>query len=263
MTGITDQGTPTGRTDLAAMLDAREAVARRFVELLRDLDEADGERPVPGLSWTIGDTAAHMLTVLRRGTGDNRRADSLAGLAELNELGLEEVETRSPGRLAELIEVEAETLGTLLGGLDPEQASGIEVELHAGVRADLPSALSYILCDLLAHGYDIATAADRPWDIDAAHAALDLHAMFPLLEPWLIEAVREGPKQRLVISFPGETEAILVEAGDRSYRAQDVDRSGAAEAHEVDPVDTFLALCGRREAQHAVVAQLASWFQPV
>ena len=248
--------------EYSAMVDALDLSVREFVALLSELDESDGEIPVPGLRWTIGETAAHMLTIIRRGTGDDRRADSIAGLAELNEQALHEIDTRSPSRLAELIRAEGETLVTMLGGLSQDQAAGVQVQLHAGLRADLPSALSYILCDLVAHGYDISVAANLRWDIDPAHAALDLHAIVPLLDPWLDEQVREGSRNRLAITFPGDDIAIVVEAGRGGYDAYTAARADVDDVAEVDSVDAFLALSGRRESHDTAVQLLASWFRP-
>jgi uncharacterized protein (TIGR03083 family) len=248
--------------EYAAVVDALDVSVRQFADLLDGLDEPDGERPVPGLRWSVGETAAHMLTILRRGTGDDRRADTIPGLAELNEQALAEVDTRSPAQLAELVRTEGETLVAILGGLSQDQAAGVEVQLHAGLRADLPSALSYILCDLLAHGHDISAAVNLRWDINPTHAALDLHAMVPLLEPWLVETVREGPRKRLAISFPGDDVAIVVETGEGRYRAHNADSADADGVSEVDPIETFLALSGRRESPHTAVRLLASWFQP-
>ena len=258
----TNGTTDIGQTDLAEMIEALDTSARRLVGLLTELDESDGDRPVPGLEWSVADTAAHMLTVLRRGTGDNRRSDTLTGLAELNDEALGEIDTRSLSQLAELIQSEAETLVTILGGLSQEQAVGLEVQLHAGLRADLPSALSYILCDLLAHGYDIAVGSGVDWPIDASRAAFDLHAMVPLLGPWVVDAVRTGPPARMAFSFPGDDIALVVEAGEGRYCARRVARADLDDVVEVDPVESFLAMSGRGDSHHPAVQQIASWFRP-
>lgn len=248
---------------IAEMAQALDDGASRFVDLLRRLDDSDGGRPVPTMTWTVAETAAHMLAILRRGTGDSRRATSLAGLAEMNDLNLAEIETRSLRELADLIAAEASRLGKILGRFDQEQAVGFVVDLHAGVRADLPSALSYIVCDLMAHGVDIAQATGLSIEVDPAHAALDMHAILPLLTPWVVDDALAGPAQGLAVTFPGDGVASVVSVGEGSYRAERVERSAVPGAHEVDPVEAFLAVCRRGPAIDPAVATLAGWYQPI
>jgi uncharacterized protein (TIGR03083 family) len=259
---------PTGfakaeRISFDAMLEALQVAGDRFVALLRQLGTDDGDRPVPDLTWTVGDTAAHMLTIVRRGTGDNRRADSLAGLAELNEQGLTEVDTRVPGEIADRLAHEHATLMRMLRGFAPDRADTTVIRLHAGVHTNISSGLSYILFDFLAHGHDIARATDRPWEIDAPYAALTLHACLPILEPWVEDTTMAGHAQRQALTFPGDPDAMIVEVGDRRYRAQSQSRDEVGDAHEVDPVTTFLALAGRRPATEPASGRLASWFRSI
>jgi uncharacterized protein (TIGR03083 family) len=252
------------RINFGAMADAVHTVGDQFTDLLRGLDDDDASRPVPGLTWTVGDTAAHMLTIVRRATGDRRRADSLAGLADLNEQCLGEIETRHPHELANALTDENSTLTALLGALNTDTATSMTVKLHAGVRTDVPSGLSYVLFDFLAHGHDIAIATHRAWPIDPAHAALDLHACLPVFEPWVQHSVRTGPAQRTAVTFPGDADAIVIEVGAGTYHAQNHRRTDAAEdVSEVDPTEALLGLARRTTASSPVVQRLVSWFEPI
>lgn len=246
----------------AMVRGARDAGAQ-FVQLLRALDSDDGAKPVPGLTWTAAETAVHMLTIVRRGTDDMRRSDTMPGLAVLNEQCVAEVETRDVHVVADLIEHE---LGRLLRGLermDGATAAELPFPLHAGVTANVPSALSYMLFDFLAHGLDVARAAGRDWTIDPAPAALVLHASVPLLEPWVKASALSGPTQRVAVSFPGDGDALVVEVGGGRYRAQNEARADAGDVEEIDSVEAFLAVAGRAPAQSPAVERLAALFEPI
>lgn len=254
------------RADGIRLDDMKAAIGRtgtRFVALLRELEPADAHRPVPNMTWTVGETAAHMLVILRRGTGDPRRSETLTGLAELNQATLEEIEPRDPAELADLIEDRVARLLAGLDGLTDDTARDFVVTLHAGVRADLTSAISYILCDLIGHGHDIAVATGRTWTIDPADAALDLHACIPLLVPWVKDDARLGSAQRTAVAFAADDDALLVDVGDGGFRANNVPRAEAPYAAVVDPVETFLAVCGRGSTADPTVARLAAIFEPI
>lgn len=247
--------------DFDAMVRAVREAGAQFVSLLKELAPADGATAVPGLEWTVAETAVHMLTIVRRGTGDMRRSDSLPGLAALNDQCIDEVETRDPAEIAASLEREVERLTRGLARVDAKTAESMAVVLHAGVTSNLPSALSYVLFDFLVHGLDIARATQHDWSIDPAQAALGLHACLPLLAPWVKDAVRSGPAQRLAMSFPGDEDAIVLHVGEGAYVAKNEARR--ADADELDPVHVLLAISGRAPSQSPTVARLADWFEPI
>jgi len=251
------------RIDYETIVNAVDAAGDRFVALLRSLSPEDGAKKVPDMTWTVSETAAHMLNIVNRGLGDRRRADSVAGLAVLNDKCVAEVDTRAPTEIAERIETDKTTLLGLLRGQSAERAQSVAFPLHAGVRTDIPSALSYMLFDFVGHGLDIARATGREWSVDASDAALILHASLPLLGPWATEAVMSGTPQRAALTFPGDADAIVLEVGGGSYAAQNHERAEVSYAVEVDAVEAFLAIAGRAEASSSAAARLASWFIPI
>lgn len=251
------------RLDFHAMVEAIDQAGDRFIAQLYALDPEDGDRKVPGLTWTVAEVAAHMLNIVNRGLGDRRRSDSIPGLAELNDRCVGEVDTRVPMEIADRLTQDKSRLMSLLRALTPEKAESTTFPLHAGLVTNIPSALSYMLFDFLAHGLDVARGAQRPWEIPPSHAALVLHASLPVLGPWAEESAVAGPAERLAVSFPGDRDAIVVEVGDGSYLAKNRSRDEVNDIAEVDPVETFLAVAGRAPATDPLAARLAGWFVPI
>ena len=251
------------RIDYAAMGAAVGSAGGSFAALVACLSENDAATKVPDLTWTVADTAAHMLVILRRGTGDRRRADYLAGLAELNDATVEEIPTRRPDELAQLLAAEVSALTSMLGMIDAATADDLHLKLHAGVHTNVTSGLSYILFDLLVHGYDIAAATSRPWTIDPQFAALDLHAALPIFEPWAKRELVSGNARRVAITFPGDPLATVVDIGGGAYVAQNHPVAEVEGADDVDPVEALLAVAGRIPPTSEPLERLASLYEPI
>lgn len=250
---------------LADMVPAIVGTGERFVGLLRELEPEDGDRPVPGMTWTVAETATHMLTILRRGDGDPSRSDTLEGLARLNDLQIAEVEERDLRKLADLIEGHVHVLrrigssGRVLWAL--RIGRWINIPLHMGVWADMPTGSSYLLFDLLGHGDDMARATGRSWNIEPDHAALVLRSSLPALGPWVSPDALDGPREQTTFTFPNTDYALDVEIGDGGYEVHPTASERATV--EVDPVDTFLAVAGRREPATEDIARIAGWYHPI
>lgn len=246
------------------MVPAVAGTGEQFVGLLRDLEPEDGGRPVPGMAWTVAETATHMLTILRRAQ-DPRRSDTLDGLAQLNALQITEIEERELRSLADLIEGHVHVIrrigsaGRVLSAL--RIGRWINFPLHVGLWADVPTASSYVLFDLLAHGDDIARATGRPWTIAPDCAALVLRSSLPALLPWVSPEALDGPRDHTTFTFPDADDAFAVGLGDGDYTVQPVARRHATV--ELDPVDLFLAIAGRREPATDTIARISAWYQPI
>lgn len=242
----------------AQIVDEIAAAGAEFVDLLRSLPGHGGATPVPHLDWTVAETAAHMVSVLRRALGDSRRARSLPELAELNAVGVDEVAERGLARLADLME---DDLAAVAGVL-PIPPDNFVVDLHAGLRADLTTGASYILADLQVHAWDIAVAAGRPWTIDPDRARTTVLTVFPAAGPWLKPAVRTGPPRAVALALGDGADPLVVEAGRFRYS---VSRRvpGDVAVVDADPADVILAFPGRVQSANPAVAELCGWFLPI
>jgi len=272
MGNVTQDIVRADRVSYADMVEAIDSVGNAFISQLCVLHPNDGERPVPQLEWTVAETAVHMLTIVRRGLGDRRRSETIPGLAVLNDECIAEVGTRVPLEIADALTEDKARLIRILRGQTAEFARERSFPLHAGLLTDIPTALSYMLFDFLAHGLDIARGIGQEWQIRPEDAALALRACLPALGPWAKEEVVNGPAQEIALSFPGDGDPLVIQVGDGSYAAQsygitssDNPPEMAVEvvSIEVDPVDAFLAVAGRASTRDPHVARLAGWFDPI
>jgi hypothetical protein len=169
---------------MTAALAAQERVADRFSALLRTAP--DGTRRVPHLNWTVGETGAHVLCSLRRypemlagaSTGWAGLSDSEAENARL----LAEIPEREPKEIADAIDVAALMFREAFASYLEDDATW-----HAGLRIPPASMVGILVGDMLIHGWDIATAIERPWLIDAPDASLAFAATI-LVGPHFVDA---------------------------------------------------------------------------
>lgn len=247
--------------DIADMGHAIQIAGDSFVDLLKTLDRSDGETQVPSLSWTVKETAAHMLSVLRRGLGDRRRADSVQGLRDLNDETVQELANLDVAEIALAMEADLDRYIPMLLQTPQDTAEAVVVKLHSHLKTDVPTALSYQLVDFLVHAFDIASALDRPWEIAPNLAVLGLRSCLPALGPWVTDKVLNGPELSLRFSFPDADFSAVVRTGQGAYSVSPASKSDSDP--QVDPVEVLLAVCGRRTPTGPLVAQLAAWFEPI
>jgi uncharacterized protein (TIGR03083 family) len=163
---------------------------------------------VPGLTWTVGQTAAHVIGDMRQYTEALARHlnGDRAGLSipdgsparvrtAVNDRHLIDVAERDPRRLADMLE---ETAASYLAAASAVGTSGGVPILTADGLVLEPAVMTCLLLgEQLVHGLDIARAANRPWRIGRDDALLVIPAVLSLAPQYL----RPSRTKDLNISF--------------------------------------------------------------
>jgi hypothetical protein len=238
------------RSHHAAVAAFREAVDRNA-----RLWRADGaaDAPVPGLSWTAGETAAHMIGDLRDTTealavharGEaahtpDRSGSQTQASAAANARHLTLVRERNLPRLAELLEEAADAYLRVVTAL----TSALEnqpIPTPSGLVVAPPTMTSLLLGEQLIHGLDIARATRVEWSISRRDALLVIPGVLVVAPQYLIPTrnlhvsyelrMRGGPRYRMAIDDGSAVITAAVGKADCTISA--------------DPV-AFLLLCYER-----------------
>lgn len=192
-----------------AAVETRTALAQavgRSAALWRSID--DPGAPVPGLAWTAGETAAHVVADMREyadaltghRSGDRTAVDipaeSPARLrTAVNDGHLRDVGERDLHRLADMLEETAPRYLSAAAAIDPAEHPSIVTADSLVLEPALMTCL--LLGEQLIHGLDIARAARRHWDIDRDDALRVIPAALALAPNYL----RPSRVQGLSISF--------------------------------------------------------------
>ncbi|HZP30511.1 MAG TPA: maleylpyruvate isomerase N-terminal domain-containing protein [Acidimicrobiia bacterium] len=240
------------------VMAALRGASRRFCDLVESLDPADAARPVEGLDWNVGDTVAHVLTVVRRGFADLRRSDRAEATAALNALCLEETPERDPQVLGELLRRD---LHTALDVVFPAIPDDRVFPFHGGVSTTMTPALRVVLGEFVVHGFDVARAVDRPWPVAGDEARLLVPG--ELLGAWLRPEAADGAFEiRIAGAAP-----LLLTIRARRLSTGCVPPAGSAGAADVavialDPAEFVLGFYGRVPVADPGLLALRSRFLP-
>jgi uncharacterized protein (TIGR03083 family) len=209
---------------------ALRGAAERTAALLREV--SDPSLPVPGLDWTAGEAAAHLVTELELWTGlvageltaRDRIGEEAAAAPPsrqsevVNARELADFPERDPARLADLLVPAAERFLAAAA----RRSSGAPVVGTNGVAMTAHTMTSTLLGEQLVHGLDIARAAKLPWHIAREDALLVLDGVMAMLPDYVDHhraagrsiryelCFRGGPRYRLVID---NGTAAITEAG--------------------------------------------------
>ena len=250
--------------DLAGeLLDAIDRAGGQVTDLLRSAAPGDADRRLPGSSWTVGDTAAH----LADGTGSyvdylNGSTESWADLSDLpggslaasNARHLAEVADRDLGSLADAIDARLAEVAVAAGALDADD----RVFWH-GLDVPLATFLAAGLGELLVHGLDLAKVLERPWPIPPGEAAMVAEGLVPLLHLLVAEEAAKGVRVTYELRLRGGGTATL------AFRDGALDaRMGPAPDADcrvsADPVAFLLVAYGRRSQwSAAATGKLLAW----
>jgi hypothetical protein len=246
------------RADAHARAALADAVARS-AQLWRSV--ADSAAPVPGLAWTAGQTAAHMVADMREYTealtrhvnGDDAAINIPDGSpararTAVNDRHLIDVSERDLRRLADMLEETATRYLAVASAIDTSER--VEILTADGLVLEPAVMTCLLLGEQLVHGLDIARAAHRSWSIGREDALLVIPAVLSLAPKYL----RPSRTKNLNISFE-----IRMRGGCR-YRMAIANGTGVVTAAgekadcviTADPV-AFLLVGGGRVPQLPVV----------
>jgi uncharacterized protein (TIGR03083 family) len=189
---------------VSPLLESRDALDRaacRLADVLRSLPDTDAT--VPGSSWTVGDTAAHVVISLRHATlvaarravpwAEGATSTQVAAhrIAELNTLAMSVETERGPQALAGLLLTAVDDYLAGTATLPPDRP--MHSPYYLGEIAPDHAGLTGIqLSEVLVHGYDIANVTGRPWPIAADEARLALRAAVRLTPAFVDPEIAHG-----------------------------------------------------------------------
>jgi hypothetical protein len=159
---------------------AQAAIDRLTAKVTADLTNHPAEtgRPVPGLDWSVGETGAHLVTLIddvtRYVTGDLRPEGSVADMAALNRRRIDRLLDRHGGVLGRLLLEAVSVFKDVtrdLGGAEP-------VPWYDPIRIELAIVLSVLVGELSIHGSDIARGLSLADAIEREDALLVLPAIW-------------------------------------------------------------------------------------
>jgi hypothetical protein len=239
------------RADPAARAALADAVARS-TQLWRSIGQSTA--PVPGLAWTAGQTAAHVVADMREYTevltrhvnGDHAAINVPDGSpawarTAVNDQHLIDVAERDLRRLADMLEETAARYLAVASAVETSEPAAI---LTADGLVLEPAVMTCLLLgEQLVHGLDIARGAHRSWSISRDDALLVIPAVLALAPKYLMPSRTKN----LNISFE------LRMRGGRPYRMAIANGNGVVTAAgekadcviTADPVAFLLVGFGR------------------
>jgi Mycothiol maleylpyruvate isomerase N-terminal domain len=182
-------------------LDALRQAAAATGELLESISDSRADDPVPGLAWTVAETAAHLVALLRQSaayaSGARDGAAERAALPPSGSIG-ERMALGNARELDGLVERRIPVLRQLLASAVGDYATAITRRRDGGPvetpfgQEDPVAMTAALVGEQLVHGFDLARAVGQRWSIDPDAARLALTGTAPLL-PYLVnaEAIRD------------------------------------------------------------------------
>ncbi len=116
------------------------------------------------MEWTVGEVAAHVLTVVRRYRPEPRRASTVPALRGLNHAEVADVGDASPAAIAEMIDADLDAMAAIA----PLVPLDMERPFHLGLTVTISAGWANLVSECFVHGADIAGAVGRRWDWDDA-----------------------------------------------------------------------------------------------
>jgi Mycothiol maleylpyruvate isomerase N-terminal domain len=208
-----------GAVTIEGGLDALRRAAAATGELLASISDSRADVPVPGLAWTVAETAAHLVALLRQsaafasgardGAAERAALPASAGIGErmalANAQELDRLGERRIPVLRQLLESSVDEYAALIAA----QRDGGPVETLLG-QEDPAAMTAALVAEQLVHGFDLARAVSQRWTIDPDAARLALTGLIPFL-PYMVdaEAIRDV-RARIEVRIAGAPPFTLV-----------------------------------------------------
>ncbi len=183
--------------------------AQRTAALLRG--GTDPTARVPRLTWTVGETAAHLAAEARHYTGiltGDTDVDGYLALAPdgataaersalLNARQLRDSTERDLGALAEAIVTDVERFVAAADLRSPDEA----ILTGNGLRMTVSTMTAVLLGEQLVHGFDIARAWRARWQISRADALRVISAVMTMLPDYVDPTAASGVQVAYELRF--------------------------------------------------------------
>jgi uncharacterized protein (TIGR03083 family) len=208
-----------GAVTVQGGLDALRRAAAATGELLGSISDSRADVPVPGLAWTVAETAAHLVALLRQsaafasgtrdGAAERAALPPSGGIGErmalANARELDRLAERRIPVLRQLLESSVDEYATLIAG----RRDGAPIETLFA-QEDPATMTAALVGEQLVHGFDLARAVGRRWTIDPDAARLTLTGLAPFL-PYMVdaEAIRHV-RARIEVRIVGDPRFTLV-----------------------------------------------------
>lgn len=214
--------------DLTAARAAVQVAASQAADLVRSLPDPSSR--IPGLNWTVGQTAAHLVAAAqfypRYATGQ-ATPEATIDLAEGNLHRIAQVGDHGLAELADLLVAETQRLLEQTADLAPDH----RVAFHGGATLDLAAQTGILLGEYLVHGLDLARSARRPWPIDPDHARLVIAGATALLPRYLDPDAARG----VTVGYD-----VRIRGGPR-FSLRVIHGAATVESGPVGPVDCHIS----------------------
>ncbi len=247
------------RDDVPAATDAIRSEARQIAEMVTRGRERSALQ-VPGSSWSVADTTAHLVCahrlyrdlVLGAGASPFTGRDDFftqgRPSSPVNARVLSDFTERDPDRLATLVVNETEALAQAIAAHPADQP----VPWH-WTHLDRMSFACAVLFHAVGHVYDVGRALGTRYRVDPAHAHLALHGMQAIIPLFVDREAARSLQARIEIRVRGGSRfTVEIDRGDVSVVP--VPSGRVACRLSADPVALLLVALGR-ESQWREIAR--------
>jgi uncharacterized protein (TIGR03083 family) len=194
-------------TQPAEILIGRAEAMQALTDSTRALVDAvrthgRGDRPIPHMTWTVGQCVAHMLI------SDWMYADQLVGpgvmmridqTSDVNDWSVGPAAGLDPSAIvADMLRSTAHVLDVVRGLQDDARFTW-----WSGAEARVETAIGLLVGERLVHGWDISRALGMPWPIERDHAAIAMAASIAVMPLIVDEAAARGMNAVFEMSLRG------------------------------------------------------------